>query len=110
MALLRLSRGNVSINVFGHDDAHVTDITDGDRQSCERHNVRIDAEPIHRDERTGDRQRERQHRCHRAAQMQQECDDDQRAQQRFFTQRLLQRIDGLMDDVGAIIERHHMYA
>ena len=69
--------------------------------------LRIDAQQIHEDE---------AHRHataasvtstdERAAQVQQENDDDQAADDGFLGERLLQRVDRLVDDVGAVVERH----
>ena len=41
MTLARDGTGDSAVDVFGHDDAHVGNIPDGNRQASERHDVRI---------------------------------------------------------------------
>ncbi len=66
----------------------------------------VDAEAEHEDEAEPDRERQRDDHRDRAAQMQQENEDDRCGHQRFLAERFFERVDGLVDDVRAVVERH----
>ena len=96
----------MTVDVFRHDDAHVADVADGDGEARERHDVGIDAEGEHQNEAEPEGKRQRDENRDGAAQMQQKDEDDRRGHERFFGERGLERVDGLVDDVRAVVERH----
>ena len=54
----------VLVDVLGNDNSQIRDLTDGNRNPRQRHNVRVDLKPLHADERHqhGHRQRDRHDR------------------------------------------------
>ena len=82
------------VRVLDHDDGRIDHGADGDGDAAEAHDVGAEAQQLHGGE--GDQDADRQHedRHQRAAHMQQEDDADQRDDDAFLDQRVLERVDG----------------
>ena len=97
------------MRVLDHHDGRVDHRADGDGDAAQAHQVGIHAQEAHGDE--GDQDADRQHQdgdqC--AAQVEQEDDADQGDDQGFFEQRDLERVDGLVDQFGAVIHRFNRH-
>ena len=92
------------MRVLDHDDGGVDHRPDGDGDAAQAHDVGVDAERPHADEGGEDGDRQHQDGDQRRAQMQQENDADQRDDQAFLGQRALERVDGTVDQFGAVID------
>ena len=93
------------VGVLDHDDRGIDHGADRDGDAAEAHDVRADAEQLHAA--IGDQHADRQHEDgdQRAAHMQQEHDADERDDQALLDQRALERLDGAVDQVGAVVDR-----
>ena len=100
----RLQPFQMLVRVLDHDDGGIDHRPDGDRDAAQAHDVGVDAERPHADEGGEDGDRQHQDGDQRRAQMQQENDADQRDDQAFLGQRALQRVDGAVDQFGAVID------
>ena len=96
------------VGVLDHHDRRIHHGADRDRDAAEAHDVGADPEQLHGAERHQDADRQHQDRHQRAADMQQEHDADQRDDDAFLEQRVLQRGDGGIDQVGAVVDRHDL--
>ncbi len=92
--------------VLGHDDAGIDQDADRDGDAGEAHDVRRDARVVHPEERQQHRQRQRNRDDQDRPEVHQEDDVRERHEDDLFDQRRAQRVDGLFDQVGAIVERH----
>ena len=98
------------MHVVDNDDGRVDHRADGYRDAAQRHDVGRQPLLRHRDEGQQDRDRQGHdhHQCR--AQVHQEHDDHQRHDQHFLGQRGRQRIDGLLDQGRAVVDRHDLHA
>ena len=98
----------VLVGVLDHDDGRIDHGADRDRDAAEAHDVGAEAEQLHGAECHQDADRQHQDRHQRAADVQQEHDADQRDDDAFLEQRVLERVDGGVDQVGAVVDRHDL--
>ena len=98
------------VGVLDHDDGGVDHGADGDGNAAEAHDVGAEAEQLHRHERHQDADRQHDDRHQGAAHVQQEDDAHQRHHQAFLEQRPAQGLDGAIDELGAVVDRHHLDA
>ena len=98
------------VRVLHHDDRRIDHRADGDGDAAERHDVRGESEPVHREEREDDRDRQRDDRDERRAHVPEEHDADQRDDDAFLDQLFAQRVDGVMDQFAAVVGRHDSHA
>ncbi|MGY4504453.1 hypothetical protein ACVWYH_008410 [Bradyrhizobium sp. GM24.11] len=98
----------VLVCVFDHDDCGVDHGADGDGDAAQAHDVGADSEQLHRSERHKDPDRQHQDRDQRAADMQQEDDADERDDEAFLEQRMLERVDGRVDEMRPVVDRHDL--
>jgi hypothetical protein len=103
--LLRLAN-----HVFGHHNARVDEHADGDGDSSQRHDVRRDARALHEQERAQHRERQRNGDDKNAAEVPEEEHVRQRDQNDLFNQRVAQRVDGMIDEDAAVVERNDLHA
>ena len=92
------------VRVLDHDDGGVDHRADGDGDAAEAHDGRVDAERVHGDERHQHADRQHDDGDQRAADVQQEDDADESDDDALLDQRALQRLDGAMDQVGAVVD------
>ena len=98
--------GEMTIAVFDHDDRSIDEHSNRQSNSAERHDVRGHAQPVHRDERHKNRNGQGKNRDQRGTKMEEEDDDHQADDDRFFQKIALQRFDRCIDQVGAVVSRH----
>ena len=98
----------VLVGVLDHDDRRVHHGADRDRDAAEAHDVGAEAQQLHGAERHQHADRQHQDRHQRAANVQQEHDADQRDDDAFLEQRVLERVDGRVDQVRAVVDRHDL--
>ena len=93
------------VRVLDHDDGGVDHGADGDGDAAEAHDVGAQAQQLHAE--IGDQHAERQRDDgdQRAAHVQQEDDADEGDDDAFLDQRALQRVDGAVDQVRAVVDR-----
>ena len=98
-----LSFREMAVPVLDHDDGGVHEHSDGKGKSAQRHDVGGDVQVIHRDEgrEHGDGQRQDGHES--GAEVKQEHDNDQADDDRLLQQVALERVDGGMDEAGAVV-------
>jgi hypothetical protein len=96
---------DVLVRVLDHDDGRIDHGADGDRDAAQAHDVRVHAQRAHGDE--GDQHAHRQHqdRHQCATRVHQEHQADQGDDDAFLDQRGLQRGDGALDQLGAVVDR-----
>ena len=90
---LVLPLGQMTIAILDHHDRSVDQHADRESQSAERHDVGADLEVVHRDKRGEHRKGKSEDRDERGAEMEQEDDDHQADNDRFFDQISLESID-----------------
>ena len=93
------------VGVFDHDDRRINHDPDGDGDAPERHDVRIDAEEIHADQRHENGNGQHEDRHQRAAQVKQEHDADQAYNQAFFQKFFYEVFYRTLDQVRAVVDR-----
>ena len=98
------------VRVLDHDDGGVDHGADGDGNAAEAHDVGADAEHLHGDERHEDAHGEHEDGDQRAAHVQQKDDAHQRDHHAFLKERRLERGDGAVDELRAVVDRHHLDA
>ena len=98
------------VRVLDHDDGGVDHGADGDGNAAEAHDVGAEAEHLHRQERHQNADGQHDDRHQGAADVQEEHDADQRHHQAFLEQRAAQGLDGAIDQLGAVVDRHHLDA
>ncbi len=96
-------------HVLGHHDARVHQHADGDGDSAQRHDVRTDVRALHEQERTEDGEGQRNGDDENAAEVPEEKNVRQRDQHDLFDQRVAQRVDRVVDEDAAIVERHDLH-
>ena len=96
----------VALDVLHLDDGRVDDHADRDGQTAEGHEVGRQPEQAHHDEREQDRERQGQEHDEGAAEAAQEQVEDEDDEQGADEQRLGDRVDGPVDDVGPLVIGH----
>ena len=98
------------VRVLDHHDRGVDHGAERDRDAAEAHDVGAQAQRVQQPH--GDQHADRQHqdRDQRAADVQQKDDADQRDDDAFLDQRVLQRLDRAVDQIGAVIDRLDRHA
>ncbi len=91
------------VDVLDHDDRRVDHRTDGDGDAAQRHDVRVDALQVHDDERHEDAHRQAEEDDRRRAQVEQEHGAHQRDDEELLDELALQRVDGALDQVRAVV-------
>ena len=109
MLLIAASRGlkpgrDVALDVLDHDDRVVDHDADRQHQPEQRQVVQREAEQRHDEERADQRDRNRDQRNDRGAPGLQEQDDDQNDEQDRLEDRLLHRVDRLLDELGRVVD------
>src|SRR6185369_15945168 len=79
---------------------------DGDGDAPQGHDIGGDAHHLHGDEGDQDGDRQGQHNYQGALEVEQEDKDDERYDYGFFGERLLEGVDGALDQVGAVVGDH----
>ena len=105
VAVLLLVLFGLADDVFGHDDACVDEHADGDGDAAERHDVRRDACALHEEECAEHSERQRNRDDEDAAEMPEKKDVGERDEDDLFDQRVAQRVDGVIDEDAAVVER-----
>ena len=98
------------VRVLDHHDRAVDHGADGNRDAAKAHDVGAKAEPAHGGERHQDADRQHEDRHKRAADVQKEDDAHQRDDGALLEERMLQGIDGRIDEVGAVVDRNDVRA
>src|SRR6266550_9371174 len=98
------------VRVFDHDDGGVYHRAERNRDAAEAHDVRAEAEHMEEAHRDQHPDREHDDRDERAADMQQEDKADQGDNDAFFGERVLQSIDGAMDEFRAVVDRLDLHS
>ena len=93
----------MAVPVLDHDDGGVHEHSDGEREAAQGHDVRGDVEVIHRDKGREHGDGQRQDGNEGRAEVKQEDDNDQADDDRLLQQVALQRVDGGMDQAGAVV-------
>jgi len=95
----------VLVRVLDHDDRGIDHRADGNCDAAETHDVRAQAQEVHAE--IGDQHpdRQRDDGNERAADMQQEHHADEGDDGALLDQRPLERVDGAVDEVGAVVDR-----
>ena len=98
------------VRVFDHHDRGVDHGAERNRNAAEAHDVGAEAQCMQQPH--GDEHADRQHQDgdQRAADMQQEHDADERDDDAFFGQCVLQRLDGAVNEIGAVVDRFDRHA
>ncbi len=104
VALGTVVLGQPAIDVLRHDQGHVGHVADGDRQAGQRHDVRIDAQQVHRQKRDGHRQGERADNRQGAAEVEEEHEHDQAADDQLLGQGLLERADRFANNRRPVVK------
>ena len=102
LVLVLLSLAN---DILGHDDAGIDQHSYGDGDTAERHDVRRDARAVHEEERAEDSQRQRDGDHKDAAEMPKEEHMGKGNEKNLFDERVAQRVDGVIDENAAVVER-----
>ena len=92
------------MGVLDHHDRRIDHCADGDGDAAEAHDVRAEPQQPHADIGHQHAERQRDDGDERASRMQQEDDADERDDEAFLEQGSLQRVDGAVDQVGAIVD------
>ena len=98
------------VGVLDHDDGGVDHGADGDGDAAEAHDVGAEAQQLHRHERHQDADGKHHDRHQGAAHVQQEHDAHQRHHDALLEQRPAQGLDGAIDELRAVVDRHHLDA
>src|SRR6266516_2502373 len=96
------------VSVFDHDDRRIDHRADRDRDAAEAHDIGAEAEQLHGAERHQDTDRQHQDRHQRAAEVQQEDDADQRYAHALLEKCPLQRLNGGIDEIRAVVDRYDL--
>ena len=96
------------MGVLDHHDRRIDHGADRDRDPAEAHDVGAQAQQLHGAERHQHADRQHQDRHQSAADVEQEHDADQRDHDALLEQRVLERVDGCVDQVRAVIDRHDL--
>ncbi len=100
VALLDVTEG-----ILRDDDAGIDEHADGDRNPREAHDVRGNAGVVHAEERGEHRQRKRNRDDENRAHVHKEDDVGEGDERNLLNERVSQRVHGLLDQIGAVVER-----
>ena len=95
----------MSDDVFRDHDRGIHQHADGDGDAGQRHDVAGDPELLHQQERHKNRDRQREGDDEDAAEVPQENDVGQGDEDDLLDQRVLERADGIVDQLAAVVER-----
>ncbi len=96
-------------HVLGHHDARVNQHADGDRNAAQRHDVRRDACSFHEEKGSQHRERQRDGDHKNAAEVPEEENVRQGDEDDFFNERVAKRVNGVIDEDAAIVERNDLH-
>jgi hypothetical protein len=91
-------------DILCDDDGRIHQHADGDGDAGEGHDVAGDAELLHQQERDQDGDGQRQRDDEDAAEVPEKNDVRERDEDELLQQRVLQRADGVVDQLAAVIE------
>ncbi|MDR8993814.1 hypothetical protein FEP57_05930 [Burkholderia multivorans] len=100
-----LERFQVLVRVLDHHDGRIDHRADRDRDTTERHQVRVDALIPHHDERGQHAERQRQNGDERAAQVKQEHRTDEPNDDELLDELVLQVVHRAFDELRAVVSR-----
>ena len=98
------------VRLLDDDDRRVHHCADGDGDSAEAHDVGGHAHPVHRDERDDDCDRDGDDRNERRRDVPEEDHDHDADDDDLLNQRPLERLDGAVDQLSAVVSRHDLHA
>ena len=98
----------VLMRILDHDDRRIHHRADRNRDAAEAHDVGAEPQQLHCTECHQHADGQHQDGDQRAANVQQEHDADQRNDDTFLEQRVLERVDGRIDQVRAVVNRHYL--
>ena len=96
------------VGVLDHDDGRIDHGADCNGDAAEAHDVGPEPEKLHGRERHQDANRQHDDGHQRAADVQEEDDADQRDHDALLGQRMLERFDGGVNEVGAVVDRYDL--
>ena len=94
------------MGVLDHHDGGVHHGPDGDGDAAQRHDVGVQVDVVHRDQRHQDGDGQSEDRHQGAAEVKEENKTDQTDDDELFQQFLLQGVDGPKNELGAVIDRY----
>src|SRR5665213_139992 len=100
----------MSVPVLNHYNRGIHQNSNRQRQPAERHDVGAYVQVIHRYEGHRDRNRQRDDRNQRRAKMEEKDDNYEADDDGLFHEVALQRLDGFLDQTGAVVTRHYFHA
>jgi hypothetical protein len=98
------------VRVLDDDHCGIDERADGDGDPAERHDVRVDAEQAHGNEREDHRRGQREDRDHRARDVPEKQKDDERDDQHLDQKLVFQRVNRGGDQLRAVVRRHDLHA
>ncbi len=98
------------MRILDHDDGRVHHRADGNRDASQGHDVRGDAELIHRQEGKDDGDGQREDGDQSRADVPKEHETDERDHDAFLDELLAQRGDGSFDELAAVISGDQFHA
>ncbi len=101
-----MSLGEMPVTILDHNDRGIDQHADGERKTTERHDVRGHTEKIDGNEGDQHRNWKGENRNQRRAEVKEKNNDDQADNHDLFEQVALQRVNGSVNQAGAIIARH----
>ena len=101
---------DVLVRVFDHHHRRIDHGADGDGDAAQRHDVGVDALVMHDDEGDQDAQRQRDDGHEGRAQVKQEHEADQRHDDEFLDQLVVEIVDRALDQAGAVVGRDDLDA
>ena len=99
----------VLVRILDHHDRRIDHGADRNRDAAEAHDIGAQPQQLHRAERHQHANRQHQDRDQRAAEVQEEHDANECYDDTFLKQRMLERVDGGVDQVRAIVHRHDLH-
>ena len=102
----RIGAFQMTDNIFHDHNSHIDHGADGDRNPGEGDDIGIDPEIFHGDEGHQHRQRKQSRDQQRPADVQHQQDHHDDGDQDFADQGFIERVEGFIDQAGAVIERH----
>ena len=96
---------DVFVHVLDHHDCRVDHRADGNRDTAQRHDVRVDALRTHDDKRDQNAERQAQNDHRRRPQVEQKQGTNERNDDEFLDERALECVDRALDQVRTIVGR-----
>ncbi len=96
---------NVLVGVFDHDDCCIDHRSDGDRDATQRHDVGVDALPLHDHKSNQDADRQRHDGDQRRAQMPQKNRANQRNDNELLDELVREVFNGTVDQLATVVRR-----